>query len=346
MGKSSFRDIIRAKRLLSLLTNEIQPNPGEVVPKLDREYVEVNSSAIVGQIDGSKVGIDLASPSPIGNVQPNTAKFTTVSTPSPNNGLTVGGFSYLSYLANHKGSIRSFGWFSDGNILTGGAISTLSDTASTSPTTGSIWTLGGLGVSKDAYFGGEIYVQNVALKAEVNKKANNSDLSSLSQQFAALQASLNEKLDKSALNETVRRLFVQNTLRTVTGTTNEVIVATFTIPAGTMTVNSCLEFELLASLANTGSNKTVRVKIGATTIFSITHTNNAQSVNYRRTLRNRDSINSQVIYPSGTNSFGSLGTPPSNFNIDFSIDQIVTVTIQNQASADTSNLSAFTLLKY
>lgn len=187
-------------------------------------------------------------------------------------------------------------------------------TPATNTTSGAIIAAGGIAAGGDIRSGGEVYANGTALKA--------------------------------TLDTTLRCLYSTHVRQTVSNTTNEITVASFQIDANTLGANNALRFQVLASYPNNTNNKTIRVKIGSNTIFTATQTQNAQSQLFIRDLCNRGTQNSQVCYPSGSNSAGILNVAPNTFNIDFTVNQTLTVTIQNAVSTDASYFDSLALFIY
>lgn len=110
----------------------------------------------------------------------------------------------------------------------------------------------------------------------------------------------------------------------VTGTTNETVLATVTIPAGAMGPNGVIRVTTISTnTALTGTNKTLRYRLGGIsgTLFcsSGNTTNTASSL--QRMIWNRNSESSQVGFIStSTGSYvtgtGALGTATVNTAVE------------------------------
>jgi hypothetical protein len=104
------------------------------------------------------------------------------------------------------------------------------------------------------------------------------------------------------------------------------ILASFTIAAGTMGVNSILQIEPLWTFANSANNKICKVKIGAFTVYSATRTTSLKE-GPLIVLANRNSLTSQ-IQPYDNAYFIAGAGAPSKYAIDFSVAVTVQITGQ------------------
>lgn len=108
------------------------------------------------------------------------------------------------------------------------------------------------------------------------------------------------------------------------------VLAQFTIPAGTLGVNSILQIEPLWTFASSGNNKICKVKVGASVIYSATRTTSVKE-GPLVVLANRNSLAAQIQpYDNGYVTAGSGA--PATFTIDFSVAVLVQVTGQRAAS--------------
>lgn len=125
----------------------------------------------------------------------------------------------------------------------------------------------------------------------------------------------------------------------VTGTTNETTSATVTIPAGTMRANSALRITLITSQTNNANAKTLRVKLGASTLYS---TSVASSASFQGmvVIRNRNSLSSQACF-TGQTGAGISGSAITTGAVDFSADVSLTITLQLGTGTDSFTLEGY-----
>ena len=121
------------------------------------------------------------------------------------------------------------------------------------------------------------------------------------------------------------------------------VLATYTIPAGTLGVNSILQIEPVWSFATSANNKILKVKIGVTTIYSATRTTSTRE-GPLIVLANRNSLTSQIQpYDSAYLTAGS-GTA-ATYTLDFSIAQTVTI-CGNRAASEALSLEYYRILHF
>jgi hypothetical protein len=108
------------------------------------------------------------------------------------------------------------------------------------------------------------------------------------------------------------------------------ILASFTIPAGTLGVNSILQIEPLWTFASSANNKLCKVKIGGTTVYNTTRTTSVKEAPLI-VLANRNSLASQIQPYDNTYVTAGSGAP-ATYTIDFSVDVTVQITGQRAAS--------------
>lgn len=234
------------------------------------------------------------------------------------------------------------------NTVAATTVNASSTTASTSTTTGAIVSLGGLGVGGNIFSGGSVNSISAALRSGSFTSTIVPATLTANQTITAPNNSGTIALLTDITAATgIQKLYVNNVASTaLTGTLVETTFLTFTIFANTVGANSCLDFEELLTATNNANAKTLRVKIGSNAIISSSANSNA-TFSTRRTLRSQNSQSSQVIYPV-SGAFGSGGTSAtiSTFAIDFTVDQIVTVTGQLTVATDSMQLRGTTFLLY
>jgi len=120
-------------------------------------------------------------------------------------------------------------------------------------------------------------------------------------------------------------------------------LASFTIPAGLMGVNSSLQIEPVWTHANSATNKILKVKIGVTAVYSVTRTTSARE-GPLIVLSNRNSLSSQ-IQPYDSAYLTAGATNPATYTIDFSKTQIIQIT-GNRAITEALTLEYFRILHF
>jgi hypothetical protein len=121
------------------------------------------------------------------------------------------------------------------------------------------------------------------------------------------------------------------------------VLASFTIAAGTLGVNSILQIEPLWTFASSGNNKLPKVKIAGVTVYSTTRTTSVKEAPLI-VLANRNSLASQ-IQPYDNNYVTAGSGAPATYTIDFSVDVTVQITGQ-QAASDSLKLEYYRVLHY
>ena len=118
--------------------------------------------------------------------------------------------------------------------------------------------------------------------------------------------------------------------------TAEATLYTLTIPGGTMGPNDTLRITALWSYPNSSTTKSLKIKVGGSTIFSSSATTTA-SLAAQAQLSNRGAVNSQIGKPIGQSSFGTNTSSPVTLTKDFAAAQDVTVTAQWGTAGTGSN---------
>lgn len=138
-----------------------------------------------------------------------------------------------------------------------------------------------------------------------------------------------------------RRVAQSGVAASHTGDTNETTLATVSIPPPGP--NGVVRIEALWSFTNSGNAKTLRYKLGGTTIYSTAPTTTA-SGRHSVTLFNRNSAASQVgpVNAIGTSSaFGNLGASLATATVDMSAAVNLTLTAQLASAGETITLEAY-----
>jgi hypothetical protein len=126
----------------------------------------------------------------------------------------------------------------------------------------------------------------------------------------------------------------------VTGNTNENTTVSFVVPAGSIGPNGELRISGMLTLTNNANNKTIRVKYGATTLWTASPTS-AASFRFDIVLANRNSQSSQVNSFSSSTSYGNSANAVGTSSIDFSADQTITITLQLATGTDSMTLEQY-----
>lgn len=130
----------------------------------------------------------------------------------------------------------------------------------------------------------------------------------------------------------------------VTGTTNETTLATIVVPAGAMGLNGVLRIRPKFTYTGSTNLKTLRVRLGGSTLWSGTNASNASNLGSEPyiDIQNRNSVSSQIGMPAdaaGVNLqiVGAFLTAA----IDTSAAQNLTITGQLASSGETITLEAY-----
>jgi hypothetical protein len=122
------------------------------------------------------------------------------------------------------------------------------------------------------------------------------------------------------------------------------LLAVFTIYTGTLGVNSTLQIEPLWTFTSSVNNKILKVKIGASTVYSATRTTSAKEAPLI-VLANRNSLSSQIQPYDNTYITAGSGAP-ATYTIDFSGPVLVQITGQRANSGDSLTLEYFRCLHF
>jgi hypothetical protein len=122
------------------------------------------------------------------------------------------------------------------------------------------------------------------------------------------------------------------------------VLASFTITAGILGVNSILQIEPLWTFTSSANNKVVKVQLGGATVYNATRTTSVKEAPLI-VLANRNSLTSQIQpYDYG---YGAAGAGvPATYAIDFSRPVDVEITGQLANSGDSLKLEYFRVLHF
>ena len=128
-------------------------------------------------------------------------------------------------------------------------------------------------------------------------------------------------------------VIIENVQHQHTGNTTATTVFTGVIPAGSIGANGRFELDALFSCNNSAGSKTVTIKFESSTVITTTLTT-SQSASMVATIRNRNSLTSQISYSSGVvgqQGVSSAALSTYSLNTANAITVTVTVTLTNGA---------------
>lgn len=142
--------------------------------------------------------------------------------------------------------------------------------------------------------------------------------------------------------------YSNNKTYTVTNSTAETTVLTFTIKGGLLGANGGLHFYPMYKTNNDGHTKYFKLKINGTTISEISMTSTV-SARYFVNFYNKNSTSVNEGFTNDTNTGGTFSSTVKglvNYSINTANDMTVTVTITNGNIDDTSTLESMTVFYY
>lgn len=129
-----------------------------------------------------------------------------------------------------------------------------------------------------------------------------------------------------------------------TNTTVQEILGSFSIPAGTLGVNSILQIEPVWTFTSSANSKVFSIKMGGATVFS--RVRSAKTVEAPLViLANRNSLTSQIRPYSDNYMSGGIWTP-ATFAINFALTQDVEFTGLRESSSDSLQLEYYRVLHF
>jgi hypothetical protein len=128
-----------------------------------------------------------------------------------------------------------------------------------------------------------------------------------------------------------------------TSTSTDEVLASFTIAAGILGVNSILQIEPLWTFVSSANNKICKVKIGGVTVYTATRTTSVKEAPMI-VLANRNSLTSQ-IQPYDNTYVTAGSSMPATYSINFSVNVTVEITGQRAAS-DVLKLEYYRVLHF
>lgn len=137
----------------------------------------------------------------------------------------------------------------------------------------------------------------------------------------------------------------------LTGSTDETIQATVTIPAGTIGANSAVKMTALWSMTNNANNKTLRIRLGGiagTELFSLAVASSA-SYGVEKLFFNRATQASQVLtgvaIPRNQGNNSSTATLTATVDTSAAQDLVFTAQLANGADSATLEFYLVELVK-
>lgn len=113
----------------------------------------------------------------------------------------------------------------------------------------------------------------------------------------------------------------QNTAVAVGGTLNETALYSKVIPANILGLNGMLRINIHGTITNSANNKVVKIKIGSSSLLTVTLTTQA-AFQYCRAFCNRNSASVNLSHYFG----GSSAVAMTAYTLDMSADQTFTIT--------------------
>ena len=168
---------------------------------------------------------------------------------------------------------------------------------------------------------------------------------SASTAFLASPSSLADRIALARLTQSCVVLGQSAVAQARTGVTTEGTMVTVNVPAAAMGVNGRIMVRIDVT-GTTTANKTVRLKLGATTLWSSTMTSAQTGVNVDCSIANRNAQNSQRWASRHTNSGNAVNHQAGTATVDTSASTDITITIQNANTADTTTIESYQVLLY
>lgn len=140
-------------------------------------------------------------------------------------------------------------------------------------------------------------------------------------------------------------LYKNSTPTTITGTTNETLIESFLIPAGTLQANDILEVWAVATKSGSAGTLTLRLNVntsvslaGDTQVAVLVGASGNLWHGMTRRIHFVNSLTSQLYYNAASQSDDATaaGSAPTLGTTDFSVDQYFTISLTNASAADTS----------
>jgi len=135
-------------------------------------------------------------------------------------------------------------------------------------------------------------------------------------------------------------IFKQNTQALASGTT-ETTLATFTLPGGTLGINSGVRINAILSMTSSADAKNIKVNFGSSTIINQTFTTNTgiritHAISNAGTLTNQVTFGNTLVFATTT-----IGTPVVRITENTNNDLIINITGEKANAGDTLALEQF-----
>ena len=128
----------------------------------------------------------------------------------------------------------------------------------------------------------------------------------------------------------------------LTGTTIETVLASFTLKGGLLGANGKLKIWPLASATSNANNKTMYFKMESVTFFSAAYTTPSASIQPVWLIRNNNSESSQISFSSGSQQgLGTGSIAATTASVDTSVDVTCTFSAKLTNESDTFTLHGF-----
>jgi len=123
----------------------------------------------------------------------------------------------------------------------------------------------------------------------------------------------------------------------LTGTTSETTLASFTVNGGLMGAKGKLKIWPLLSMTNNANSKTLKLKMDGNVIYGNTRANEAH-IQFLSVVRNTNSESSQKISSGITVGLGTSTAAITTLSVDTSVDFTISITGQLANAADSLTL--------
>jgi hypothetical protein len=125
-----------------------------------------------------------------------------------------------------------------------------------------------------------------------------------------------------------------------TGVTTAQAALTFTMPGNSLGANGVLEMSGVIGYNGSTNNKTVTVKIGSTTVFSLVQATAAnKAYQFYIQVQNQGATNAQMVQNTGATGASTVVNTYSS--IDTTANQTITVNITNATATDWTSIESF-----
>jgi hypothetical protein len=130
-----------------------------------------------------------------------------------------------------------------------------------------------------------------------------------------------------------------------TGTTGEVTLGTYTLPANRMGANGAVKVTAHWSYTSSGNNKVPRIRFGGSLAAGTTETATAQRMT-QIIIGNRNSLSSQIVSATGNTTFtgfGVVNVAATTLSIDTTADRAIAITGQLANTGETITLESYVI---